>query len=75
MSNVVSFGGITTVTIPAADELEKAKSWGMEDVLICGFGPKGEFHFGANNSDCERLLMLIKLAEKQIVDWVAHDQR
>ncbi len=62
------FDGVTTAPESADSLLEKAKGWGLDDVLILGFDAKGKFAFGGNMSSNPEILWLLAQAQKWLMD-------
>ena len=71
--NVTRFPGITNVHEPADTMLEKAKDWNCEDVVVCGVREDGQFIWGGNTSDAERISWLLTVGHKALMDNVRID--
>jgi hypothetical protein len=67
MGEVVKFTGITTVPEPPEITLEKAKSWGLERVVIIGADANGDLLFGASFSEVESINFLIDKAKQKVL--------
>ena len=68
MGDIIKFSGITTIEIPPADQLEKAKSWGMTKCIVIGTDDEGEFYCGGSFSDSAQIYWLLGLARKEILE-------
>lgn len=51
--------------------LEKAKAWDMARALIIGVTEDGELRMGASFSDVAELLLLLKRAERDLMEGVS----
>ncbi len=73
MGDVIPFTGITYGDEPPDYILEKAKTWGdgLERVLILGICQDGKFHFGGSTCDVGKMLVLLKLAERELMNGAA----
>ena len=73
---VENFTGTTTAHEPAEQLLEKAKTWGCEDVIIIGIGEDGRLKTGGNTSDGERIVaaavVLLLLQRKNFLERALH---
>ena len=68
MAEIVKFPGITIIPDDPVEALEKAKSWGMERVVIVGFDVAGSLMFGGSHSELAETLLLLELAKKRLLD-------
>ena len=73
MGDVVGFTGITTIDCSAEDALEKAKEWGMDSCVVAGFDKDNGFHFGGSTSDIARIVLILELAKKHILEQSEED--
>lgn len=67
-AEILSFTGMTCVDEPPEQLLEKAKAWGMERCVVVGFDEAGELCFGGSFGDTACALLMLKLAERQLLD-------
>lgn len=68
MAEVLPFTGITTVREPAEAVLEKAKGWGLDDVLLIGRDGDGHLAIGGNFSDSAEIYWLLAQASRFILE-------
>ena len=70
---VVSFDGLTKAFIPADNILENNKGK-MDGVVLIGYNEEGDFVFGSSWAELDRVLLLLKLAECHVMEWVREDE-
>jgi len=68
MGEVLPFEGLTTVEIPPAELLDKAKEWGMTKCLVIGVDVDGDLCFGGSFSDVPLINLLLDHAKLHILD-------
>lgn len=68
MAEILQFTGMTTLDEPPPQLLEKAKAWGMTRCVVVGFDEQGELCFGGSFGDTACALLMLKLAERQLLD-------
>lgn len=68
MADIIAFSGETRLPDDPAIALEKAKDWGLERVVICGWAQDGKFHMGGSHSEIGEAALLLDIAKKKLVD-------
>lgn len=68
MSEILRPDFSTTVPEPVDQVLDKAKSWGVDKIVIVGMTEGGEFITGGNFSDTAEILLMLRVAEADLVD-------
>lgn len=66
MSNVVEFGGVTRLDIPADRILAAAQDTALTDVLVIGYRDDGSFYFASSVADGGDALWLLELAKRRL---------
>lgn len=67
MTNIVPFTGITQADEPPEQVLEKAKSWGLSEVVIVGCNGEGDLVWGGSLPDMEMINWLLEAAKFELL--------
>ncbi len=62
------FNGVTTVSESPEQVLEKAKSWGLERVIIIGTVADGNLKWSGSFSEVEGVNFLLDAAKHELLD-------
>jgi hypothetical protein len=72
-SNVVEFNGSTTLDMPPDKVLQGAMGQ-LTDVVVIGYDKDGKFYIATSTGGLGDLLLLVKLAERSILDQCEADE-
>lgn len=67
MADILAFTGDTRIPDSPEDVLEKAKGWGMERVVICGWKPEGGFVIGGSHSEIAEAVLLLEIGKARLL--------
>jgi hypothetical protein len=65
---VIAFTGTTRLPDDPNVALEKAKAWGLERVVICGWTETGKFHFGGSHSELGETMLLLDICKAKLLE-------
>lgn len=66
--NVVEWGGITKLDMPADRVLNGALKAGLKTAIVVGIREDGKFYFASNKADGGETLWWLALAQKKLLD-------
>lgn len=72
-ADVVRFPGNTIVPDAPEVALEKAKSWGLERVVICGWTTGDKFIIGGSHSEIAEAVFLLEFGKKRLLEQADRD--
>lgn len=67
MADILEFTGNTVLPEDPSILLEKAKLWGMKEVLVLGFVEDGSLTFGGSHCEIAPLILMLELAKKKLL--------
>jgi len=67
MSNIIEFGGMTTLDLPPDKVLTSAVGE-LNGCLVIGYDQKGGFYFASSYGDDRQILWMIEQAKKQLLE-------
>ncbi len=59
-SNVIPFGGVTRLDLPADQVLEQAKEWASGGVVVMGWDENGDLAFASSMADGGQVLWVLE---------------
>lgn len=69
MAEIIKFSGNTFLPAKPKEILQSAKKWGMRDCVVIGFDDNNELKFGGTTCEAGEVLMMLKLAEKFLLEY------
>lgn len=65
---ILHWDGITTLELPVERILETALDSDLDQVIVIGVEQDGEFYLSSSKTDCDKLLWLIEVAKKRLME-------
>ncbi len=66
---IIHFDGITRLDLPVDRVIQMAKKEKLDEVVIIGFDPEGEFYFSSSKANGGDVLWLLEKAKQMLLHY------